>query len=149
MFFLVLFIGGWYSWETSGKTTFWITSVCLTASWVWFAHWWYIASLTSPAECTFSDETCSSTLIFILLSHGASISLFLIPFLFFFFRNFYLSTWILYLLTLNFYVIFELVSDFLTVARVFLDVLNAGYYVKVHDLSCATRVANIKLKNNY
>ena len=66
------------------------------------------------SECIFSDETYSSTAIWILSLHSVSINLFFgTDLLFFCFRLFYLSTRFLRFLSFESFFTFHLISDFL------------------------------------
>ena len=72
-----LFITKWFRLDTSGETTSWmilvisVRLVCLL-----MVYSYFIMIIDQQNVGTFSDNTCSSTAIFILLSHGASISFF-------------------------------------------------------------------------
>ena len=91
----------WFSMDTFRKTTLSITLVGLMVSWDWFVYWWHNKNLLHhdhwPAECT-QHFLITQVLqqVFILLSHEALINFFFWkPFLFYFLRLLYLSTWFL------------------------------------------------------
>ena len=119
-----LFITEWYNLDASGETSSWIASVCSTI----FSRGWceYLASSHHrPVECTFSDETCSSTAVLIYF-HKVH-QFFLLNTFSFSSNLLYLSTPFLSVLTPEPSVISQLISKFLAVSCTFLIAVKAGY----------------------